>query len=161
MASTAIVKLWTTVKDNAGRYAKTAIQIALANWDPAGAVAAAWKVIIENLMGANGEVVKQSTASSYDLTGVATPAPRCNREDKVTVDLPDVNGVTHTFRLPTPSVSLALFSGSDQLDLSNSALLAWVSAMTANAVTPDGVAFAGIVTGGRFIRHKPEKKGGY
>lgn len=161
MASTVIVKLWTTVKDNVGRYAKTAVQIALANWDPAGTVAAAWKVILENLIGTNGTIVKQSTASSHALSGVAIAGARGNREDKVTADLLDANGVTHTFRIPTPSVSLAMSAGSDQLDLSNSALLAWVAQMQAHAVTPDGVAFTGVCTGGRFIRHKKEKKGGY
>jgi hypothetical protein len=161
LASSAVVKLWTTVKDNAGRVAKTAVQLALANWNPTGTIPAAWKVIIEALINSSSKVEKQSTASVNEVTPTVVPAPRCNREDKVTIDLPDVNGVTHTFRIPTPSVSLAPTLGSDTLDITNTLVTAWATAMMTYAVTSDGVAFTGEVTGGRYIRHKSEKKGGF
>lgn len=161
MASSAIIKLWATVKDNVGRVAKTAIQIGLANWNPAGTVAAAWKVVLENLIGVNGVVEQQSTAQSASYVTAVTPAPRCNREDKATMVLPDANGIDHVFKIPTPILSIATTLGSDKINLTDSIVLAYVSAMTAHAVTPDDVAFSGVITGGKYIKHKSEKKGGY
>jgi hypothetical protein len=141
--------------------AKTAIQIALANWDPSTGVAHAWKIILENLINSGANVVKQTTVATAPGGGSVTAAPRCNREDKITIEMPDVNGITHVFRIPTPSTLLSPVLGGDSLDIANLQVLAWVSAMTSHAVTADGVAFAGVTGGGRYIRHKSEKKGGY
>lgn len=161
MASTAVVKLFTTIRDNAGRVAKTAIQLALTAWDPTGTVPAAWKVIILSFLQSSAKVVKQSTAATAPDAHTMTLAPRGNREDKVTLDLPDVNGVVHSFRIPTPSVALAAVLGSDKVNLANANIIAWASGMAINAVTAAGIDFSSTCTGGRFIRHKSEKKGGY
>jgi len=161
MASSAITKLYTTVRDNAGRVAKTAIQFALANYDPTTGLGAAWKLIILSFLQSSSKVVKQSTATSAPDAHTMTLGPRGNREDKVTLDLPDVNGVVHTFRIPTPSVSLSAVLGGDTVNLANANVIAWASGMAINAVTSDGIDFTSTCTGGRYIRHKSEKKGGY
>lgn len=161
MASAAVTRLWITVRDAAGRVAKTAIQLALTEYDPTGTLAAAWKILVKSIMVGTSKVVKLTTTQFEALDNSGVTGPRANREDKVTADLPDVNQVVHTYRIPTPAISIGQSGGSDKLDLTDTAVLAWVSAMTANAVTSDGVAFAGTITGGRFIRNKPEKKGGY
>jgi hypothetical protein len=161
MASSAIVKLWTTVKDNAGRIAKTAVQLALANYNPTGTVGAAWKVIIEHLIGATSTVVKQTTAQGASITGVVTNGVRANREDKGVISLVDDNGVGHNFRVATVGENFATTLGSDTINLSSTLIAAWISAMASHAVTSDGVGFSGVAKGGRYIRHKPEKKGGY
>lgn len=150
-----------TVRDDVGRVAKVCARVALTAWDPAGTIATAFKEMMLAILGTNGKIVKMSSASTHALTGTASSGPRANREDKVTADLPDVNGIVHTFKLPTPSVDIAESLGSDKLDLTDSLVLAWVSAMHSHAKTSDGVAFSGTITGGRYIRHKTEKKGGY
>jgi hypothetical protein len=161
VASTAVVKLFTTVRDNLGRVAKTAIQLALASFDPNTGLGAAWKVIILYFLSTDTKVVKQSTAASGADSHAMTLAPRGNREDKATLDIADVNGVVHSFRIPTPSVSLAPTLGSDKIDPTNANVIAWASAMATNAKTPAGIAFVGTCLGGRYVRHKTEKKGGY
>jgi hypothetical protein len=161
MASSAVNKLWITIRDNAGRIAKTAVQLVVTEWDPAGTVAQGIKGVILAVLAPESQIVKMSIEQTETLDGTATAAPRANREDKITMDLPDANGVVHTFRMPTPSTALSATLGSDKLNILNTSVLAWVSAMTSHALTADGVSYEGTITGGRYIRHKSEKKGGY
>lgn len=161
MASTAVTKFWVTVRDNVGRVAKTAVQVALADYNPTGAVGVAFKNIMLAIVGSNGNVEQISSIQSQEDSISATPAPRCNREDKITAVLLDANGQEHKFNIPTPSTSLSAVLGSSMLNISNTAVLAWASAMAAYACTSDGVAYTGQITTGRYIKHKTEKKGGY
>lgn len=147
--------------DAVGRVAKTAVQIALASYDPTTGLGAAWKALLVALMTPQTKVTGQSTSQTFDIGNIAISGPRCLREDKVTMDIADVNGQVHTFRIPTPSPSLGLVEGSDKIDPNSTLSAAWAAAMVAHACTADGVAFAGGCLGGRYIKHKREKKGGY
>jgi hypothetical protein len=159
--STNVASIWTTVIDSVGRVAKTAIQLGLSHWDPTTGQGAAWKAILVAIVGSSGTVKKQSSSRGALYATFAVPGPRCNREDKMTAALVDFNGVEHVFKIPTPSTALSAVLGGDALNLAGTPLNNWLTAMAAHACSSDGVGFTGQCTGGRYVRHKPEKKGGY
>jgi hypothetical protein len=161
MASSAISKLYLTVRDAVGRNAHTAIQLALDAWNPGAAPASTFKALVTEVLNSGAVIDLFTSITGTPYTHAFTAAPRCTREDKITIVLPDDNNVDHVFKIPTPSTALSAVLGSDKLNTANVNVLSWVSQMAAHALTPDGIAFKGTVTGGRYIKHKAEKKGGF
>lgn len=76
-------------------------------------------------------------------------------EDKVQMAVQDSNGFTHYFWIPGPDPGIFL-SGGTVVDLTNSLVTTFASAVVADALTNSGGTYAQVVAGMRtFRRHKP------
>lgn len=80
----------------------------------------------------------QIVANTVDLSGVAAGSVYAQRENKWLVSYTDnVSGTAGTVTIPTADLSL-LQANSDQIDLTDAAVIAWIAAFEAVAKSPTG-----------------------
>lgn len=77
-------------------------------------------------------------------------------EDKAVFTFADANGGLHRFQIPAPLLAIFLADG-ETVDLSNTNVVTFTSAVIANAVTRQGVAI-GFIVGGTRLRRKQQRK---
>lgn len=153
----AIARFYITVKDVAGRYAKTLLSLVNTEYDPNGTIEAQLVAILVKIL--KGKITLRSVAVSAAQSDTPTSGPFCTIEDKTTLDMVTVDGQTVSLRIPTPSTNI-FQTDLDELDLTDANLITLIGAFVSYTQTKEGVAFDHC-SGGRRIRHKQEKKGGF